>query len=204
MKYCLVLLLLAGCGSGNQDETLSEQRDGVILSLGDSISIGYRQYLELDAPIVWVGENCRSSGYTLANIDKWLEPHKNIKYIIWNNGAWDVLDNVKYKSSDIQYEANLRAILAKLQSRAPVIFLNTTFFPANTDYMFAPARVPDINDVAKRVMNENNVPIINMYAKSLTMSDYYINKNIGDDPHFTNEGYEILARFIEASIAGLQ
>jgi hypothetical protein len=68
-----------------------------ILLIGDSIRIGYDQYvkeaMENVAEVYYPSENCRFAAYILRNLHNWTDglPLDEIDAVHWNVGLWDTL-----------------------------------------------------------------------------------------------------------------
>jgi acyl-CoA thioesterase-1 len=96
-----------------------------------------------------------------------------------------------------QYERNLRAIVARLkQTGASLIWCSTTLSPEAV--CLAPAEdFITYNAIAKRIMDENGIPINDLYAFSLPrLQEIQIPVN----SHFTPEGNKVLAEQVSAAI----
>ena len=68
------------------------------LLLGDSISLGYREYIRLilndKCDVIYPPENGRSVAYTFRGLYEWsrdLNWSNDIDLVYWNNGLWDVV-----------------------------------------------------------------------------------------------------------------
>lgn len=186
-----------------------------VLILGDSISIGYTPYVKQafnDSAFVTrpMGnhrspENCAGTDYGIQRIDRW---------IAIGGGNWDVihfnfgLHDLKHVHSDsgknsnkaddpeqsppAEYEKQLREIVAKLKATgATLIFANTTPVPAGVKPfrdVDAPTRY---NEIAKRVMNENEIVINDLFGFANERLDK-IQKPA--DVHFSPGGSQELAK----------
>ena len=94
-----------------------------------------------------------------------------------------------------EYERNLRQLVKQLQaSGARLVWASTTPVGslATTD-----AEVVRYNAVAKKVMDENKIPIDDLYAVAKPQLDK-IQK--GDGLHFEAEGCKLLAKSVVESI----
>lgn len=175
-----------------------------VLLLGDSISVGYtlptREALAGKANVHRAPTNCGPTITGVKQLDQWL-----------GDGRWDVIHfnfglhdlkqtDGKHQVPIDQYEQNLRDIVARLkQTKARVIWCSTTPVPApGTDN---PTRKSDdvllYNAVAQKVMDENAIPIDDLYAFALPqLAKIQRPANV----HFTPQGSAVLAQQVAASI----
>ena len=185
-----------------------------VLLIGDSISIGYtvpvRAMLKGKANVHRPLTNCGPTTKGVAEIDKWL-----------GDGKWDVihfnwgLHDLKYlgpqgqnladpKADDshqqvppAEYDANLKKLVARLKKTgAKLIWRNTTPVPEG-----AKGRVvgdsKKYNDIAKKIMDANDIPIDDQYAFALSrLKKIQRPANV----HFTPEGSKALAGQAVAAI----
>lgn len=151
-------------------------------------------------------ENSRFAQYTLRNLYEWVSGFDTsiIDVIHWNNGLWDVLRlNGDDPLTPIDmYELMLRRIIKKMRllfPNAKIIFATTTPVceeAAPENYMRYNCEIEKYNDVAQKIMEENNIYIDDLYstAKKINASYY------ADWTHFNSEGAEILAEAVVKSI----
>ena len=185
-----------------------------VLLIGDSISMGYtlpvRARLAGQANVHRPPVNCGDTARGVASLDQWL-----------GAGRWDVihfnfgLHDLKYLDakgqlaapaqgrqvhSPAQYEANLRAIVARLQrTGARLVFATTTPVPAGSQ-----GRVADdaarYNEVALRVMRERGVGINDLHAVAAAdLAALQRPANV----HFTDAGSARLADAVATRITAL-
>lgn len=182
-----------------------------VLILGDSISIGYtllvRKQLEGQANVHRPGENCAETAYGVKSLDKWLGTGK-WDAIHFNFGLHDLkyLDAAgKYVPPDQgkqvallpEYEANLRAIVARLkQTGAHLIFATTTPVPSASTGRVESDELR-YNEVAVRVMKELGVAIDDLHALAKRRQAVI---QLPHNVHFTDQGYAELADAVLASI----
>lgn len=176
-----------------------------VLLVGDSISMGYT--LEVRAALAGLANvhrpptNCNSTGYGLAELDKWLGRQK-WDVIHFNFGLHDAKlppEGNRHAPPDV-YQENLRKLVLRLKATgATLIWATTTPVPFGGN--LAPnRRFGDItlyNDVARRVMRENGV-VINDLNRAI--APYLSKTQIHRDVHFSPEGYSILAQSTTAVI----
>ncbi|WP_231494707.1 SGNH/GDSL hydrolase family protein [Polaribacter sp. Hel_I_88] len=198
----------------------SKNKQKKMLIIGDSISIGYtpfvRKHLSKEIIVEHNIGNAQHSGVGLKNIDKWLGTQK-WDIIQFNWGLWDLC--YRSKDSKIQgnrdkvhgevttlieeYKSNLNEIIKiiKKKSDAKLIFVSTTYVPEKELGRFQ-EDVNKYNEVAKKIMKENNILINDIYAMSFLIHKKY-GKGI-DDVHYTKKGYEklgeLISNFIKDSI----
>ena len=185
-----------------------------VLLLGDSISMGYtlavRTQLAGRANVHRPAENCGDSARGVASLDKWL-----------GQGKWDVihfnfgLHDLKYLDaagqlappdkgrqvhSLAQYEANLRAIVARLKKTgAKLVCATTTPVPAGSQGRVADDAIK-YNAVAVRVMKELGVAINDLHA--------FVRPRLAQlqrpaNVHFTDDGSAQLATVVVGVITPL-
>lgn len=210
-----VLFFVAFCHGGEQVD-LSR-----VLILGDSISLGYTNYVaelmtgkaEVVRPRTPNGKmvNCGNSGRCITELDKWLGDTK-WDVIHFNCGLWDICyrnpdsktqgnrDKVggKIMAEPDEYEANLRKIVARLKSTgAKLIWASTTPVPDGEVGRIKGDEVK-YNAIAATVMVENGIAVNDLYSYMLGRAgDYWIKPG---DVHYTDEGSMYLAGKVAAMI----
>ena len=188
-----------------------------VLILGDSISISYtlpvRRKLEGTANVIRPVANCESTLKFLANLDGWLGQTK-WAVIHFNAGLHDlahvqeegiapgkqflvpVEEGPRWVSVEA-YRSNLKKIVERLkQTGARLIFATTTPVPAGARGRL-PEDVARYNEAALAVMREADVEIDDLY--SVAAKNAYLFQR-PHDVHFYQEGSEILAEQVAASI----
>jgi len=177
-----------------------------VLLIGDSISMGYtipvRELLAGKANVHRVPEN---GGPTINGLEKmgaWLADG-NWDLIHFNFGLHDLvmMEDGSFRVSIEEYGRNLRQLVDRIQATgatATLIWCSTTPVPEDVG---APARTPQdviaYNEVAKAIMDERGIAIDDLYAFALPrLAEIQQPANV----HFTEEGYEVLARQVAASI----
>jgi len=173
-----------------------------ILIIGDSISIGYtpfvKKLLDGKAIIEHNEGNAADTKTGVAKLDAWL-----------GDGKWDVI-HFNFGLHDIkigkdnehqvpieQYEKNLRSLVARLKkTNAKLIWASTTPVPEGP--LNPPRKVEDVpayNAVAKKIMEENGIPVDDLYALVLPQeAQIQLPKNV----HFKD--YKPLAQQVADSI----
>jgi len=188
-----------------------------VLIIGDSISVSYtlpvRLRLEGIANVMRPLENCGSTLMILQNLDRWLGQTK-WAVIHFNAGLHD-LEHVQSENiapgkqimvpiakghrwiSVESYRANLEKIVERLEKTgAKLVFATTTPVPAGE-----PNRVPEdvalYNDAALAVMRAHGVPIDDLNSAAVESACRFQKPQ---DVHFYQEGSDILAEHVAASI----
>jgi len=199
--------LLAACAA--TPAPLDEPFD--VLIIGDSISIGYtghvREALAGRARVVRPmkpggvnADNCAGTNNGMLHLEDWLASDGGgFDVIHFNFGLHDLkrVDpetgrNSKdadhpHQADPERYEAQLRDITTRLQATgARLVFATTTPVPPEAG---GPLRLPEdpvtYNAIARRVMEEMDVPIDDLYAFTLPRLDELQNVR---DVHFSKEG----------------
>ena len=179
-----------------------------VLLIGDSISMGYtlpvRKRLEGKANVHRIPQNGGPTTNGVAKIDTWLGKTR-WDVIHFNHGIHDVkiMPDGKRQVEPAGYEANLRALVAKLKATgAKLIFATSTPIPPSP--LIGNRRFGDekeYNAIAVKVMTENGVTINDLHSYMLPRFDELHNPN---DLHYKPEGSEFLAqRVAEVILAAL-
>ena len=180
-----------------------------ILLLGDSIRMFYCKYVEEEfagrMKVVWPGENCRFSLYTLRCLFEWqshAEDPNDVVAVHWNNGLWDVtrrtMDGECLTGRD-EYRRNLQRIVFELRARFPrakIVFATTTC----VDPKLPQVKNEDViayNRIALDVMAREIIPIDDLYAVMAAHPEYIRRDDL---IHETDEGARVLARCVRESI----
>jgi lysophospholipase L1-like esterase len=178
-----------------------------VLLIGDSIRLGYQPLvaalLKASAEVSGPPENCGDSTDLSRRLDEWVDPAAAL--VVFNSGLHDLRRSSQggHQVELDRYEENLAAVVRKLRDRglAPV-FATTT--PVDDDRHAAsgkPERVDaDVrayNDAARRVMEEFDVPVIDLYplvAPELLAAD---------GVHLTADGRAVVAEAVAAKVVDL-
>jgi hypothetical protein len=179
-----------------------------VLLIGDSISIGYtlpvRKELQEQANVHRPAANCGPTTAGLKSIDEWLGD-KPWDLIHFNWGLHDL----KYMSPEgenladpadpknhpqvppAEYEANLRKLVERLKATgAKLIWRNTTPVPEGSAGRVV-ADAEKYNSIAAKIMQENDIPIHDLYSFVTPRQDQIMLKA---NVHFSPEGYAQLAQ----------
>ena len=180
-----------------------------VLLIGDSISEGYtapvQKLLQGKANVHRVPENGGSTKTGMTKIEQWLGTSKwDIIHFNW--GLHDLMFNPNLQPDPVQYEKdqlvlydkNLRSLTARLkQTGAKLIWATSTPVPEEISSPRSPSHrsqmVKVYNEVAKRVMAENGIPIDDLNAYVSPVQDKMQKPH---DVHFGIEGSEFLAKKI--------
>lgn len=176
-----------------------------VLLIGDSVSMGYtlptRELLKGRVNLHRIPANGGGTSLGLSKMDSWL-----------GDGKWDVIhfnfgihdaklppEGIRYSPPDI-YESNLREIVKRLRATgARLIWASSTPIPNGGN--LAPNRkfgdIQKYNEIAARVMAENQVPIDDLYT---SVQDRVKELQKPNDVHFTDEGSQFLATQVAKSI----
>ena len=94
-----------------------------------------------------------------------------------------------------EYQQNLRAIvkLMKEKTDAKLVFVSTSFVPTEEAGRFVNDALV-YNRAALQVMNENNIPVNDIYEASKQIHAQYGLGN--DNVHYTDKGYEELSKLV--------
>ncbi|MBR5519360.1 MAG: SGNH/GDSL hydrolase family protein [Clostridia bacterium] len=160
-----------------------------ILYIGDSISCGTRQHITRLSKSEIL---CDGFGTSKALDNPYFEPSLDLcirqggRYsaILFNNGlhGWHL--------SDAAYEEHYEKLLTfLLQTNTPVYVVLTT------DDMVHPDKTEIVqrrNKIAAKLAEKYRLPVIDLYSVAIQNSDCHV----PDGVHFTNQGYELLAKHI--------
>jgi acyl-CoA thioesterase-1 len=175
-----------------------------VLLIGDSISIGYtlpvRELLKDKANVHRIPTNGGPTKNGVAYIDKWLGDKKwDVIHFNWGIHDLKFMPDGKRQVEPEDYEKNLRALVAKLKATgAKLIWATTTPIPdgeLNPPRSFG--KVPEYNEIAKRVMTENGVAIDDLNS---AITPHLAEMQNAKDVHYKPEGYALLAKQVAASI----
>jgi len=204
-------LLLSTVGFAAESNPKNQPDDPAlprVLIIGDSISIGYtdpvRELLHGKANVHRIAENGGPTSNGVKKIDQWLGG-KDAKWnvIFFNFGLHDIkIEKDTHQVEPEQYEKNLREIVEKMKKTgAKLIWASTTPVPETSS---PPRRKGDeikYNEIAAKVMADNAVSIVDLYAAVLPkIEQLQLKANV----HFSKEGYAFLgtkvAEGIEAAL----
>lgn len=191
-----------------------------VLLIGDSISLGYTNYVKglLDGKAIIHRPLSKNGGYINCEgttkgaklIDEWLGDTK-WDVIHFNFGLHDLkhVDPVTGKNSNkeedpqqadlMAYEKNLTEIVKKLvATKAKLIFATTTSYPDKPGGPLRRADQPEkYNKVALKIMKKNKIMINDLNALTQNrLAELQPPRNV----HFNAQGTELLAKQVAAKI----
>lgn len=202
LKSLLLIVILCSCGKKSSggicpanEELPAATGAPTVLIIGDSISIGYTPTIEAALEpaydVVHNPCNAMTSAWTAQNIDTWLASRDSFEAITWNNGLWDIADWENVSDSD--YAANLHSIAQKIKAKtAHPLFILTTEVLVGTPNR-ENADVVNRNNIARDVMLEEGIPVLDLYSISQTIVDEHVS---ADDVHFTDAGSQVLGEAV--------
>lgn len=220
MKRCISLLLLlaffpAICLSQEKKaakpDPVFEKIEDVpglprVLIIGDSISMGYtlpvRKLFAGKANVHRVPENGGPTSTGLAKIDSWLNVNGSRQWdvIHFNWGLHDLkVTKEGHQVSPEQYKKNLQQLVKTMKDTgAKLIWATTT--PVPDGKLSPPRKNEDVilyNEIALKVMRENNIELNDLYTASLAkQKDWQRPANV----HFTEAGSKALGELVYKSI----
>jgi acyl-CoA thioesterase-1 len=175
-----------------------------VLLIGDSISIGYtlptRSLLQGKANVHRIPVNGGPTINGLENLNQWLGTGKwDVIHFNWGLHDLRFMEDGKHQVAIDKYEKNLEELVRRLeQTGARLIWASTT--PVPNAEVNPPRKSSDViayNLAAKRVMDNNRIPIDDLYAIVLPrLAELQRPANV----HYTEGGYEFLAEHVAASI----
>jgi lysophospholipase L1-like esterase len=175
-----------------------------VLLIGDSISIGYtepvRAELSGKANVHRIPANGATTANGLKNLDAWLGTER-WDVIHFNFGLHDLrfMENKEHQISLSDYQANLRAIVQRLEKTAArLIWATTTPVPdAEVNPPRRNADVVEYNAVALKIMTDAGIAIDDLYALvSPRLQELQLPANV----HYTLPGYNALGQQVSQSV----
>lgn len=171
-----------------------------VLLIGDSISIGYTPHttklLEAKAKVTHHAGNAETTRNGLKMLPAWLKEGP-FDVIHFNWGLWDLVDGGKMVPID-EYEKNLRELVKQLkETKAKLIWCSTTPVPEKNGRKRVDSDVVAYNAVARKIMDENKIPIDDLYDFA---KPQLAKIQLKDDVHFSKEGSQELAKQVAKSI----
>lgn len=179
LSYLLLTALIApACGLA-WGQTPPNDLPKVVL-VGDSIRMGYAPLVEKalagKAVIVSAKANGGDSSNVLRNLDEWVI-RQQPAVVHFNCGIHDTKkfkDTGRFQVSPEQYEANLRRIVERIRSQTQATVLFATSTPildaraattrSQAEYALLEASIEQYNAIARKVMQELQVPIDDLHA----------------------------------------
>ena len=179
------------------------------LLIGDSISIGYtlptRALLKGKVNLHRIPTNGGPTTRGLASLTKWLGKKKwDVIHFNWGLHDLKYMDargrldaKGKQQVPPKEYDKNLRELVKRLKATgAKLIWVSTTPVPEGSGGRIK-GDAAKYNAIARKIMDENHVPINDLYAFALPrLKDIQRPKNV----HFTPSGSQALAKQAAASL----
>lgn len=177
-----------------------------VLLLGDSISLGYRDFVKYHLrgvmDVYYPPENGRMVAYTFRALYEWSRDLKwpsDMDFVYWNNGLWDVVRvfGDEPQTPLPEYETTIRRTYNRLKylfPKARIIFATTTpvveerydkktFYRRNED-------INRYNEVATRVVLESGGIVHNIHGGGYSEQAYE------DSTHFKPQVSQFIAQNI--------
>jgi lysophospholipase L1-like esterase len=200
--YLIILVLfIEACGDDSQAKSA--------LILGDSISLGYTPFVQLSGYEFEHAkandgddENSLNSAYGLNRLSDWLAQKPHWDLITFNFGIHDMkLVDGQANETLSNYKANLRTIATRLLLATPnVVFIKTVVLPKNAPGYNTDEVALEYAQAAEDVMNELNIPMIDLHTKSAEIIHERIDAELENNVHFTEIGSQHLAEFINEEL----
>ncbi|MEW4530720.1 GDSL-type esterase/lipase family protein [Maioricimonas sp. JC845] len=179
LRTLLILTALAGLSTPLPADDAQATRPKIVL-VGDSIRLSYAPTVisELDgvATVFSPKANGQDSRNVLRHLDAWVIEQKP-DVVHFNCGIHDTKkfhETGRFQVPPDQYAANLRAIVEQIRSRTDAVILFATTTPilddraakarAGRDYALLNASVEQYNAIAREVMADLKVPIVDLNA----------------------------------------
>lgn len=180
-----------------------------VLLLGDSIRMGYdkkvRALLKDEYEVIFAEEdNGRFAAYTLWQANQFFKQYGHFDLVHWNNGYWDM--NIEAPMTEAihpvdEYVNFLKRIIRLIRENgAQIIFATTTpiYKPGESkdntgteaSINYCNEWVLEYNTAACRLMEEEKIPVNDLYSLCLEDPNYY---KCEDMLHLTEEGYQRIA-----------
>ncbi len=179
-----------------------------VLLIGDSIRLGYQPLVaaRLGSSVEVSGppENCGDSANLSKRLGEWTDPAAML--VVFNAGLHDIRRSDTRGRRQVEldrYEENLAVIVGILRARrlAPVFVTTTPVDDVRHARSDKPQRldadVRTYNEAARRVMEELDVPVVDLYP--LVGPELLA----ADGAHLTAEGSAVVAAAIAGTIADL-
>ncbi len=167
-----------------------------VLLLGDSIRIGYQDYVKshIDADVYFPEENGRFAKYTLWGVHVWIRELGIPDIVHWNNGLWDVhheAPRVEALTPLDEYIQTLGRIINELKRMGSAIIFATTTPVAPDAADRSNAEIDRYNAAAAELMAFHGIEVNDLNA--LVRQD--MKNNICEDKlHLSAQGYELCGR----------
>lgn len=217
LPFCVIAIAMASGATAAEEATTSALAKVVIV--GDSIRLSYTpivvKRLSGKAVIVSPEANGGDSSNVLRHLDQWVINQKPA-VVHFNCGIHDTKkfkSTGKFQVSPEQYAANLRKIIERIRKETGAVVLFATTTPIlddraartrrDRDYELLGASVIQYNAIARKVMQELNVPINDLHsALSNPKQPFKVENLIGSDGvHLRPEAKELLGKATAAFVS---
>ena len=187
-----------------------------VLLLGDSIRMGYDDYVKellKDEYEVYYDpdDNGRFASYTLWQLNQMICRYGKFDLVHWNNGYWDM--NIEPPMTEAihpndEYLHFFKRIIKEIRKMgAKIIFATTTpiltagaakdITGTGANLRYHNDWVIQYNKAAKKLMQEENIPVNDLYARTSQHETFYKSE---DRLHLTDEGYRVCAQAVANAI----
>lgn len=176
-----------------------------VLILGDSISMGYREYvkeaLQGRAEVVYNEGNGCFSKWALWMANNWIRTNGAPDIVHWNSGIWDMMDEPPLQgrfSTVEEYSHNLSCMIQVLRTAGvqDIIFATTTYPHPKKEGLDA-ATVAEYNARACELMEREGVAIDDLGSVVREKIEEYVCE---DYLHLTEKGYRACAEKVTEAI----
>ncbi|MEQ8786576.1 MAG: GDSL-type esterase/lipase family protein [Pirellulaceae bacterium] len=217
VQVALVVLVALGGNARAQDPAQDRAADASlpkVVLVGDSIRLSYAEAVQKllagKATVVGPRANGGDSGNVLRNLDAWVIDERP-SVVHFNCGIHDTKkfkQSGRFQVSPEQYEANLRKIVETIRRETGAVVLFATSTPIHDeraaatrrerDYELLDASIEQYNAIARRVMNELDVPVddLNAVLRRAAKSDPSVELIVADGVHLTAVGRQLLAETV--------
>ena len=195
---------------------IKERKKPSVLLLGDSISLGYREFVKADLEgvmnVYYPPENGRFAAYTFRALYEWTRDYdfpKDMDFVYWNNGLWDTarIFGDEPQTSLQDYEIMISRVYQRLKYLFPnarIIFATTTpviedLFDKKVSYRLN-EDIKKYNEAATQVVLKNGGIVHDLYGNGI---DTYPRQVYQDAVHFLPQASQFIARNISAVLKGL-
>ena len=193
-----------------------KQKKPSTLLLGDSISLGYRDFVKAELEgvmdVYYPSENGRFAAYTFRALYEWTRDYawsSDMDFVYWNNGLWDIarIFGDEPQTSLHDYEIMISRIYKRLKylfPKARIIFATTTpvieeLFDKKTFYRLN-EDIRKYNEAATQVVLKSGGIVHDLYGEGIKT---YPRQAYQDATHFIPQVSQFIAKNISAVLKGL-
>ena len=176
-----------------------------VLILGDSISMGYREYvkeaLQGRADVVYSEGNGCFSKWALWMVNNWIRTNGAPDIVHWNSGIWDMMNEPPLEgnfSTLEEYSHNLSCIIQVLRTAGvnDIIFATTTY-PDPEKEGLNEGTVSRYNACACSLMERERIPVNDLGSLVReNIADYICDDHL----HLTDAGYRACAKKVTEAV----